>query len=130
MNKYFIVLKTDGSAVLHKALSESGDLLPTLQKLVGGHIEVVPSVIPRYFIVLNEEGKLKRLPSNPFSPHIYLPKPAKFGDYQGFVDVLVGDIVIAVEAVNRYGERDLAGMTWEAADKVAKCLNLQMPGAG
>ena len=64
--------------------------LPTLQKLVGGHIEVV-RVTPDVLMICNEEGKLKGLPPN-------------FSTGQ---DVIVGTVVF----VAFDGTEDFAGLS-------------------
>jgi len=51
-------------------VSEIVDDLKTIQKIVGGYIEVVPFPnVKGVDLVVNEEGKLEKLPGNFFIPH-------------------------------------------------------------
>lgn len=73
MDRYAIIIPSDGAAVLLHCDEGEGLGLETLQALVGGYIETVPTalsegwsgeegVIPT--LIVNEEGKLMGLPEN------------------------------------------------------------------
>ena len=59
-------------------------LLKELQELVGGYIEVVRTIDGR-FMVINEKGKLHRLPLNKQATRVY---------QHGLVDPIVGPALI------------------------------------
>lgn len=59
--------------------------LETLQKAVGGYIEMVETK-DGDIMVINEEGKIENLPVNPFATELY-----KYGSD----DPIMGDVVIA-----------------------------------
>lgn len=59
--------------------------LETLQKAVGGYIEMVPT-INGDVMVINEEGKIHNLPVNPFATKLFT---------NGSEDPIMGDVVIA-----------------------------------
>ena len=61
-NKFVVVVRPDGKAEKTAWDEKSG--LSRLQELVGGYIETTPTVIKKYQLVVDEEGKLKGLPIN------------------------------------------------------------------
>jgi hypothetical protein len=78
------LLRADGSA---ETLQPSNGVhwnLEELQTLVGGYIEVARTTDGKY-LVLDEEGKLKRKPLNVAATRIY---------QHGRRDVIVGDAVV------------------------------------
>ncbi len=75
-----VILRTDGSI----EISVTDGTLETYQSIVGGHIEHVHSIYPVGLLV-NEEGILLGLPSNPFFPRyvgniIFVKEPEDGGD--------------------------------------------------
>jgi len=82
MNKMASLIKVEGD------IEEVTDMsLQSLQELVGGYIQIVPTNDGRQ-MVLNEEGKLKGLLINPRATHLT----------RGVVadnDLIVGDVVVA-----------------------------------
>jgi hypothetical protein len=78
-----ILLKTDGSK--EPFILEKKDSLETLQRLVGGLIQIVH--INGKDVIVNEEGHLLRLPLNPWSPTITAKSV-----WQG--ELFAGDLVL------------------------------------
>lgn len=74
--------------------------LETLQKLVGGYIEVIHIVnliaslkgdkLAVKDLVINEEGKLLNLPINPWSRHVALNSEWQFEDFRGDIILVEG----------------------------------------
>jgi hypothetical protein len=60
-----------------------------LQELVGGYVEVLPSIKPK--IVVNEEGLLKALPYNENATQLYLQLLS--GKELWYIPRLVGNVV-------------------------------------
>jgi hypothetical protein len=79
--------------------------LHSIQKIVGGYIELVP--IPGVSLYCDEEGKLKELP-----PTAYWLNP-KDG---GIVDILCGNLIV-------FGPYDENGNETDATDKTLELLN-------
>jgi len=76
---YATLIKTDGQISLIERYTPFK--LETLQKLVNGYIEIVPTKDGK-LMVLNEEGKLKNLPINMTATNMVE------------LDVIVGDVVV------------------------------------
>ena len=66
--------------------------LQELQKLVGGYIEIFHSPDGKQQIIVNEEGKMQRLPVNYEATAIWLGTSVEKA--LAYHDVLVGDAVI------------------------------------
>lgn len=74
--------------------------LKTLQKLVGGYIEVIHIVdllaslkddqLTGNDLVINEEGRLLNLPVNPWSRHVALNSIWQFEDFRGDIILIEG----------------------------------------
>lgn len=78
------VIKTDGSVTEIKPRNGTDFTLEEMQEVVGGYIEVVRSMEMDRIMVVNEEGKLKKLPFN--------PKATAF--YPALSDIIVGDVLV------------------------------------
>jgi hypothetical protein len=61
--EYGIVLRTDGTIKILMPDNGTDFQLAELQKVVEGYIELI-HFSPHYFMVVNEEGLLKKLPLN------------------------------------------------------------------
>lgn len=84
----------------------------TLQTIIGGYIEVVrPDFFPSWALLLcDEDGKLKGLPANfGFSIH-------------NRYDMICGTFIVCAEKENEDGEKELAGLTDEQAEKMLRLL--------
>lgn len=74
--------------------------LETLQKLVGGYIEVIHIIdlvaslkgdeLAGKDLVINEEGRLLNLPVNPWSKHVSLNSVWQFEDFRGDIILIEG----------------------------------------
>ena len=117
MDRYAIVIRSDGKTI--KLHCFPGDTVPLkdLQEMVEGHIEVTPTMLAASWsrekdtdaiiLIINEEGKLKGLPLN--------QKATDISGINLYDDVIVGNaILMAVR-----GE-ELIGLTEEAADNIIK----------
>lgn len=69
--KYVIVITPDGIVMTVSWNSENE--FSKLQEYVGGYIEVAPTELSSFCMVVNKEGKLLNLPLNGVASHI-LPK--------------------------------------------------------
>ena len=77
--------KADGT-ILEVVPANSHDfVLDELQGFVGGYIEII-QLNESQIMVLNEEGKLKRLPMNENATLLAL--------HAGFYDTIVGDVLV------------------------------------
>lgn len=114
MDRYAIVIPSDGAAVLLHCDEGEGLGLETLQALVEGYIETVPTalsegwsgeegVIPT--LIVNEEGKLMGLPENEAATDV----SALLYDY------ICGNAVL----LGARGE-ELIGFTRKAAENIVK----------
>lgn len=79
------LIKVDGTSETLKDLS-----LESMQKAVGGYIEVVSSPQSKYDFVCNEEGKLKGYFINAKATAL-----AQINNALSTDDVLVGDVIMA-----------------------------------
>ena len=73
---------------IHTFTNKAPDL-KTMQKLVGGYIQIVTPQDASMEIVMDEEGKLKEKPANIKATELWLGDNEK--DWH---DILVGDIVV------------------------------------
>jgi len=74
--------------------------LATLQKLVGGYIEVIHIInlvdslkgdeLAGKDLVINEEGRLLNLPVNPWSKHVALNSVWQFEEFRGDIILIEG----------------------------------------
>lgn len=114
MDRYAIIIPSDGAAALLHCDEGEGLGLETLQALVGGRIETVPTalsegwsgeegVIP--ILIVNEEGKLVGLPYNDVATDV----SALLYDY------ICGNAVL----LGARGE-ELIGFTRKAAENIVK----------
>lgn len=78
------VITTIGEVTEVKPKNGTDFSLEELQKVVGGYIEVVGTVDPSRIMVLNEEGKLKRLSVNQKATALY----------PNLADIIVGDVLV------------------------------------
>ena len=108
--KAVIEIKTDGEIRLHETAPDA-DILTTLQGIVGGYIEVVPTSLRGVFLVVNEEGLVDELPCNPVASILM-----EHGSY------IAGNAALTVEGVDENGERDLAPMDSKFAEIVADAV--------
>ena len=116
-----IVLETNGKIRLH-TVADNSNILPDLQALVDGYIEVLPVLDPRdnyrktgLYVVVNEEGMIKGLPLNPIAPFVL--------HIAGFI---AGTAGLAVEKETEHGERDLYGMSVQQAEQVIKNFSIDL----
>ena len=79
------LIKVDGTSETLNDLS-----LESMQKAVGGYIELVRSHQSEYDFICDEEGKLKGYPINAKATHIAHEDKAP-----SLNDVLVGDVIVA-----------------------------------
>jgi Domain of unknown function (DUF3846) len=90
--------KIDGS--FEPLILESKTSLETLQKLVGGYIEIIHLVdiieslksncISEKDLVINEEGLLLDLPINPWSSHVAINTIWQFEEFRGDIILVEG----------------------------------------
>ena len=88
--------------------------LSGLQEAVGGHIETPPTQIPPYVLVINDEGKLRRLPLNRIASELYGAALHR--------DLIVGPAVLVKRGINEDGEPDLLGLTEQEAEDLANVI--------
>lgn len=114
MERYAIIIRPNEETVLlHCYPGDSLDL-KTLQEIVEGHIETVPTMMSSAWskekdvgltLIINEEGKLLGLPMNQLATDMaYL-----------FNDVIVGNAVLMGTT-----DEDFIGLTKEAAENIVK----------
>ncbi len=93
-----ILYKVDGSK--EPLILTPKTRLETLQKLVGGYIEIIHIVdliaslkgdkLAGKDLVINEQGRLLDLPINPWSRHIALNSEWQFEDFRGDIILIEG----------------------------------------
>lgn len=86
-----LLIKVEGSVRTYEQVKPKGETfsLEELQKFVGGYIEIVCVADGELSMVLNEEGKLLRLPINHIATNLYrLLSPAPVYDF------IVGNVLI------------------------------------
>lgn len=95
MERYMILLKPGGKCRLIRCDADGALTLQTMQALVDGPIETADSILnPSWArepvdsikLILNEEGKLRRLPLNEDATDLYVHSGR---------DVIVGDALLA-----------------------------------
>ena len=59
MNRYMIVIPAKNRSFVLKCDEGDGAKLETLQKLVSGYVETVPSALDRLVLLVDEDGRLK-----------------------------------------------------------------------
>ena len=112
MERYAIIIKTDGACVLLHCCPGDCLSLEEMQKIVEGHIETVPTVMSTGWskekdvgltLIINEEGKLLGMPVNRLATDMaYL-----------FNDVIVGNAILIGTT-----DEDFIGLTKEAAENI------------
>ena len=94
-------------AFIFKANGERKEVVPAngtdfslgeLKEIVGGYIEIIPSVLDDMIMVIDEEGKLKGKESNPVATFLYVHSFTKDGI---LCDVVVGDALLCHESMVR-----------------------------
>lgn len=114
MERYAIIIRpNDETVLLHCHPGDSLDL-KTLQEIVEGHIETVPTVMSSGWskekdvgltLIINEEGKLLGMPVNRLATDMaYL-----------FNDVIVGNAILIGTT-----DEDFIGLTKEAAENIVE----------
>lgn len=78
------IIKTDGNIKYVKPKNNKDFSLEELQKIIGGHIQIVKTKRGK-LMVINEEGKLLRLQKNRKATDLY--------EYGG-TDIIVGDVLV------------------------------------
>ena len=79
------IIKTDGTITETKPLNGTDFSLEELKAAIGGgYIEIVRTVDDGRIMVLDEEGKLKKMPVNPKATALY----------PNLADVIVGDVLV------------------------------------
>lgn len=114
MERYAIVIRPKEEMVLLHCYPGDGLDLKTLQEIVEGYIETVPTMLAQNWsheanvgltLIINEEGKLLGLPVNELATDMaYL-----------FNDVIVGNAILMGTT-----EEDFIGLTKEAAENIVK----------
>jgi hypothetical protein len=84
--------KPDGTVEIIHPHNRTHWTTKELQDLVGGYIEVLPSIKPK--IIVNEEGLLKGLPYNERATNLYLQLLR--GKELWYIPRLVGNVVALV----------------------------------
>lgn len=84
MIKFAQIIKSNGQ-VLELIPQAKEFSLDELRTIVGGYIQIVPSVRPDWFLVINEEGRLAGLPLNEKASLLYV---------NGIDDPIVGDVAL------------------------------------
>ena len=89
------IIKASGETIEVNPSNGKHFSLKEMQDVVGGYIEVVSSYDGKKRIVLNDEGKLNKLPINEKATELYN------GNTRILHDVIVGDVlVIAPSQIN------------------------------
>ena len=95
MERYAIIIKTDGVCVLLHCYPGDCLSLEEMQKIVEGHIEAVPTALAQGWsqepgvglaLIVNEEGKLQNLPVNQTATDLSA----------AYNDVIVGNAILPV----------------------------------
>lgn len=89
-------------------------LYKQIRFVISGYMEnTYPKNLPDgYIMIVNEEGKLNRLPVNTIATMVY----------GSDVDFIVGNVII-LKFGEFEGESDVVGMTEAEADEVMKCIH-------
>lgn len=114
MERYAIVIRPKEEMVLlHCYPGDSLDL-KTLQEIVEGHIETVPTALAEGWsheanvgttLIINEEGKLLGLPANPMATDL---------------SALYNDVIVGNAILMGTTEEDFIGLTKEAAENIVE----------
>ena len=122
MERYAIIIKTDGVCVLLHCYPGDCLSLEEMQKIVEGHIEAVPTALAQGWsqepgvglaLIVNEEGKLQNLPVNQTAGI-----PADIGTTSvpsAYNDVIVGNAILLGTT-----DEDFIGLTERAAQNIMK----------
>ena len=104
---------------VHKVdVQENGEpLYAQIRSVIGGYMEnTYPKNLPDdYIMIVNEEGKLNRLPVNTIATIVY----------GSDVDFIVGNTII-LKFGKFEGESDVVGMTEEEADNIMACIHQEI----
>jgi hypothetical protein len=80
-----VILRVDGTREVVRPANGEYFTLKEMQTIVDGLIEILPTRLPDFSLVINEEGKLEDLPYNPAGTSMY-----KYGNK----DTIVGDVLV------------------------------------
>lgn len=118
MTEKAIVLTTGGKMEIRELEVKNGTLWESLREVVGGDIErVKPMFLSRGLVmVVNEEGRLRDLPVNPFASLLY-------GTHLHGTPI-VGDVAILGECYRDNG-LDFCGLSGFLADELLLQLTKQ-----
>lgn len=114
MERYAIIIKTDGVCVLLHCYPGDCLSLEEMQKIVEGHIEAVPTALAQGWsqepgvglaLIVNEEGKLRNLPVNQTATDLSA----------AYNDVIVGNAILLGTT-----DEDFIGLTERAAQNIMK----------
>lgn len=114
MERYAIVIAPDEEPVLLHCDTGGSLDLKTLQQIVEGHIETVPTVLAKEWsreanvgttLIVNEEGKLLGLPVNQWATDI---------------SALYNDVIVGNAILMGTTEEDFIGLTKEAAENIVE----------
>jgi len=84
------IIKTNGTITEAKPKNGKDFQLDELKEAIGGgYIEVVRTTDDSMIMVLDEEGKLKRMPVNPVATALY----------PNLADIIVGDVLVCKRAM-------------------------------
>lgn len=122
MERYAIIIKTDGVCVLLHCYPGDCLSLEEMQKIVEGHIEAVPTALAQGWsqepgvglaLIVNEEGKLQNLPVNQTATDLSA----------AYNDVIVGNAILLGTT-----DEDFIGLTeWkDRHDQSRKSTELQV----
>lgn len=114
MERYAIVIRPKEEMVLLHCYPGDGLDLKTLQEIVEGHIETVPTVLAKEWsreegvgtvLIVNEEGKLQNLRVNQWATDI---------------SALYNDVIVGNAILMGTTQEDFIGLTKEAAENIVK----------
>lgn len=114
MERYAIIIKTEGVCVLLHCYPGDCLSLEEMQKIVEGHIEAVPTALAQGWsqepgvglaLIVNEEGKLQNLPVNQTATDLSA----------AYNDVIVGNAILLGTT-----DEDFIGLTERAAQNIMK----------
>lgn len=114
MERYAIIIRPNEGAVLLNCYPGDSLDLKTLQEIVEGYIETVPTVLAEGWsheanvgttLIVNEEGKLLGLPVNPLATDI---------------SALYNDVIVGNAILMGTMDEDFIGLTKEAAENIVE----------
>jgi hypothetical protein len=111
-----VVITTDNEARIEDYPSGIAGTLATLQKAVGGYIEVIDLPKHNKVMVVNEEGKLNNLKTNLYATFLFMK------EYSHIADMIVGDAVFLSANTNSLGDP----IAFTEAEAVNFVLDFQM----